>query len=398
MASKSSSPGPNPTTNPVPKQARSRKAATQNINTGRAGSSGGIILEKEVVAKPKSTPISKSTAPKDASNDALNSTPRRKPRKLNKDPTPIAAPATAPPKLKATPAEAPTSTEIEALKSRVRGLEAKVEEIYKTGSLDRPGRSPRRRGKGCKASSTPQVPTLSTTKSTALVEDDDDDVEEIGRGDPVPSDGEEEGVEELVRLEGELEVARQDLAAIRPRKGRSAAAQDNDNDDDDVEDIPRENNRHVTLSGSYRIPLPASVSVDDVKHIQSGVSAAQNVARSFLEQRRAANTLSPSPSSSSTSTKRPARPPPKSVSSSLEIVPQDAEGKKSWGEWIGGYSVAISRAVGKIEHEAAVESRKGSGSGGGRTKKSGASGGGGGKKRPGVKTKMSGEQVDGLMS
>jgi hypothetical protein len=86
------------------------------------------------------------------------------------------------------------------------------------------------------------------------------------------------------------------------------------------------------------------------------------------------------------------------VSSSLEIVPQDAEGKKSWGEWIGGYSVAISRAVGKIEHEAAVESRKGSGSGGGRTKKSGAGGGGGGKKRPGVKTKMSGEQVDGLMS
>jgi hypothetical protein len=354
------------------------------------------MLEKEAVAKSKSTSTPKSTTPKEASNDVSNSTPRRKPRKLNKEPTPTASQATAPPKLKATTVEPPTSTEIEALKSRVRGLEAKVEELYKTGSLDRPGRSPRRRGKGRKASSTPQVPTLSTS-NTKAPEEDDDDVEEIGRGDPIPSDAEDSGVEELVRLEGELEVARQDLAAIRPRKGRS---QNEVNEDEDVEDIPRESNRHVTLSGSYRIPLPASVSVDDVKHIQSGVSAAQNVARSFLEQRRAGNTLSSSSSpSSSTSQKRPARPPPRSVSSSLEIVPQDDAGKKSWGEWIGGYSVAISRAVGKIEHEAAVESRKGVPSGGGAAKKSGgAAGGGGGKKRPGVKTKMSGEQVDGLMS
>jgi hypothetical protein len=76
----------------------------------------------------------------------------------------------------------------------------------------------------------------------------------------------------------------------------------------------------------------------------------------------------------------------------MEIVTQDGDGKKSWGEWIGGYSVAISRAVKNIEHEAAVESRQ---AGGGGAKKSAT---GGAKKRPGVKTKMSGEQVDGLMS
>jgi hypothetical protein len=35
-----------------------------------------------------------------------------------------------------------------------------------------------------------------------------------------------------------------------------------------------------------------------------------------------------------------------------------AGGKKSWGEWFGGYSVAISRAVKNIEAEAAIESQR----------------------------------------
>jgi hypothetical protein len=381
MASKSSSPGPSAATaTPAVKQARSRKAATQNTNVGRAGSAGGILLEKEKEAKTKATPASKPA--QDAVNEEANKTPRRKPRKLNKDPT-ATTPASA--SKDSAPPEPPTPSEIEALKSRVRGLEAKVEELYKSGSLDRPGRSPRRRGKGRKGSSQQQVPTLSSTKAQAD-DDDDDDVEEIGRGD----NAEEEGVEELVRLEGELEVARQDLAAFKPRGKRTSKAAD----EDDVEEIPRDeggdgsgNNagRHVTLSGSYRIPLPASVSVDDVKHIQSGVSAAQNVARSFLEQRRAAAAVKPaaspnssksasSPASASkpTQKKAAARPTPRSVSSSMEVIPaEDANGKQSWSEWIGGYSVAITRAVKSIEHEAAVESQRagGSGAGGGAKKK-----------------------------
>ena len=77
-------------------------------------------------------------------------------------------------------------------------------------------------------------------------------------------------------------------------------------------------------------------------------------------------------------------------------------GKQSWSEWIGGYSVAISRAVKNIEHEAAVESQRagnagtGSGTGGGAKKKGNTPAKSG--KRPGVKTQMSGEQVEGLMS
>lgn len=326
-----------------------------------------LETEKVVNSKPASTP--KPT--QDPPTDTPNKTPRRKPRKLNKDPAPTTPASTSKDKA---PIDQPTPTEIEALKSRVHGLEAKVEELYKSGNLDRPGRSPRRRGKGRKASSQAQVPTLSSPSTKSKVNDEDDDAIE-----DLPRANADSSVDELVRLEGELETARKDLAAFQPRV---KCAQDDDNEDD-VEDIPRSDTtstgRHVTLSGSYRIPLPASVSVDDVKHIQSGVSAAQNVARSFLEQRRAA-------------VASPARPPPRSVSSSMEVVRADQGERKSWGEWIGGYSVAISRAVKNIEHEAAVEgqSQRASGSGGGGKKKAAGN-------RPGVKTRISGEQVEGLM-
>ncbi|KAH7384159.1 hypothetical protein DE146DRAFT_622847 [Phaeosphaeria sp. MPI-PUGE-AT-0046c] len=395
MASKSSSPGPNATTTtPAPKQARSRKAAPPQAEVGRAGSAGGIVLEREKEKKPKKPSTASKPAPvQEAVDNAASKTPKRKPRKLNKEPT-STTPASAS-KDTATPIEPPTATEIEALKSRVRGLEAKVEELYKSGSLDRSGRSPRRRGKGRKSSSQQQVPTLSNVNVKAKSPEIDDDVEEIGRGNVVEDTDDQD--DELVRLEGELEVARQDLAAFRPRSRRAntKTQADDDDDEEDVEDLPRDDtspssagNRHVTLSGSYRIPLPASVSVDDVRNIQSGVSAAQNVARSFLEQRRAAGAKQPAS----------ARPAPKSVSSSMEIA-EVGGGKQSWSEWIGGYSVAISRAVKNIEHEAAVESQaagnsRGAGGGGG-TKKKGSNAAG---KRPGVKTKMSGEQVDGLMS
>ncbi|KAF2024076.1 hypothetical protein EK21DRAFT_118136 [Setomelanomma holmii] len=417
MASKSSSPGPNPAIATLTKQGRSRKAATQNANAGRAGSAGGIVLERENEAKGKGAPISSKPIVQPAAQGVSASTtttiPRRKPRKLNKDPAPNTT--SSQPKVSATTdkagsVEPPTAIELEALKSRVRGLEAKVEELYKNGTLDRPGRSPRRRGKGRKNSSQQQVPTLASTDKQPVATEEEEEVEEIGRGNG-DADGDEE-VEELVRLEGELEVARQDLAAYRPRNTRKSSGQTYVDEEEDIEEIPRDDgkpgngksaSRHVTLSGSYRIPLPASVSVDDVKHIQSGVSAAQNVARSFLEQRRAAAVVNNIPATPPATKKTPKRPTPKSVKSSLEIAEVGGpEGKQSWSEWIGGYSVAISRAVKSIEHEAAVESQRaspgtrsgpaGAKKGTGGAKKSGSAG-----KRPGVKTKLSGEQVDGLM-
>jgi hypothetical protein len=191
---------------------------------------------------------------------------------------------------------------------------------------------------------------------------------------------EEEADEELERLESELDGARRDLANYRPRSRRTVS-----DETDYVEEIPRRDaaeapvDRQVTLSGSYRIPLPASVHIDDVKTIQSGVSAAQNVARRVLEQRRAA-----------ASSRQPAAAAGKGAGAGLEVVSEGGLGteKKGWGEWIGGYSMAISRAVKSIEHEAAMEGQR---SGGAAPKKTT-------RKRPAAKTAVSGEAVQGLMS
>ncbi|KAF1957969.1 hypothetical protein CC80DRAFT_592435 [Byssothecium circinans] len=338
---KSQSPGPNPPTS-QPKQARSRKAAipAEQSTAGRAGSAGGIVLEAKNKTPPAPTVAATqkplTTTPAASSTTGPNR-PRRRPRKLNKEPTPEnATAATTSTATTASPAE----IELEALKSRVRGLESKVEELYASAEA-RTGRSPRRRGKGRKGSSATQVPTLSST--VERVED------------------EEDADEELVRLEDELETARKDLEIYqprtRPRTKRSTSAES-----DHIEEVPRDGSetvvmgdRQVTLSGSYRIPLPATLDMKDVQKIQSGVSAAQNVAKSFLEQRRASQAArGPTPPAASTA--RPKAAVRKTSPPSMEVSTEKTS--KGWGEWIGGYSMAISRAVKNIEAEAAIESQK----------------------------------------
>ncbi|EMD87948.1 hypothetical protein COCC4DRAFT_173281 [Bipolaris maydis ATCC 48331] len=401
MGSKSASPGPSAKPAAPAKQTRSRKGTPPSqAEQGRAGSAGGVVLPKGKVARASTSPSKKTTAavvrPSVDTAAAEAKTPRRKPRKLNKSPTstPINAPAS--PTRTSISKGSPPSSELEALKARVRELEAKVEELYKTGATSdaRGGRSPRRRGKGRKASSTVQLTRTNTNTSDASVNN--------ARGQEVADNDEEDADEELVRLEGELEVARQDLEHYRPKTRRARS-----DETEYVEEIPRRasngggTERQVTLSGSYRIPIPASVNLEDVQTIKSGVSAAQNVARSFLEQRRAAaaaarTTQDTRPSASTT---RPQR----SMSSNLEVAVDNRGGKQSWSDWIGGYSMAITRAVSKIEHEAAVEAQMARGNGGG-------GGGGGGRrtsvptskkmagKRPAARATLSGEQVHGLMS
>ncbi|KAJ4320097.1 hypothetical protein N0V94_003567 [Neodidymelliopsis sp. IMI 364377] len=398
MSTKPQSPGPNPTSTTSAKQPRSRKAAnTDQMSAGRAGSAGGVMLDKEHAKKVNPPSSSTASKPAQASKDIP---PKRKPRKLNKEPTSTST-ATAP---ATTPIEA--AAELEALKSRVRGLEAKVEELYKStpSPANTSTRSPRRRGKGRKNSSSATTATLGN-----LAKDRQE------QSTPLPNEGEqeeEEADEELSRLEGELEVARQDLARYRPSPRRTTTS-------DSIEEIPRDGpatttdaNRQVTLSGSYRIPLPATLNPEDVKTIQSGVSAAQNVARSFLDQRRANQALrnaqaeTPPPPSSQPaapsakgSSKPKARAPAAQASTELTTqLDNGAGGKQSWGEWIGGYSLAISRAVKTIEHEAAMEAQQQQQQQQTRPASSSKAGPSGTKKkRPGVKSKLSGEQVQGLM-
>ncbi|KAF2746131.1 hypothetical protein M011DRAFT_468991 [Sporormia fimetaria CBS 119925] len=289
-----------------------------------------------------------------------------------------------------------TTNELEALKSRVRGLEAKVEELYKAGSANSStgngsgagrARSPRRRGKGRKGSNTTVIsPTeIPDAERVQEVLDDEGEVVEMG-----------EESEELRRAETELALARRDLETYQGggggRRGRPSNRRNRSSQDEGIEEIPRAGepglldsetlhmDRQVTLTGSYRIPLPATVSMDDVKNLQSGVSAAQNVARSFLEQRRA---------------RQRAELRERGVEEEKPVVKREGsgEGKQSWGEWFGGYSMAISRAVKNIEAEAAVESapvnstaRKAGKTGGtaGSRNTSGKAGVGGGKRQKGT--------------
>ncbi|KAF2276370.1 uncharacterized protein EI97DRAFT_450220 [Westerdykella ornata] len=333
---------------------------------------------------------------------------RRRPRKLNKEPPsslkldqtrppsqsqsqpqpPAASTPTAlPPSTKASNPHTPTTSatgELEALESRVRGLEAKVEELYKAGRAARGVRSPRRRGKGSRRNySKVQVGDVDTGTSAAaeqsgkVVGGFEKDAEH-GRDDgTVHADMEREAEEEeeeakneeLVRLEGELAVARRDLESYqRPRQSRRRRSTRLDEppegqgeEEDLVEEIPRvsspgiqrrsQGGRQVTLIGSYRIPLPATVSMDDVRSIQSGVSAAQNVARSFLEQRRAA-----ARTTGQTRSRPQQHRQQQQCSSAVPQHTTEADGKQSWAEWFGGYTMAISRAVRNIEAEAAIES------------------------------------------
>lgn len=375
----STKPQPSPPNTAPAKQARSRKPATavEPATAGRAGSAGGVVLEKESVKKAASSSSSTKTT-RAAAVDTKEAQPKRKPRKLNKEPS--------------TAAKDVVSTEVaelEALKSRVRGLEAKVEELYKSAppQAGAAARSPRRRGKGRKTSSATTTATLGGLAK---------EKETHSPSQVAPLDDEELADEELVRLEDELETARQDLALYhpgsstsssqhqRPRARRSAG-----DDAEEVEEIPRERptaerpgvDRQVTLSGSYRIPLPASLNPEDVKTIQSGVAAAQNVARSFLDQRRAN-----APQAKGKAQRA------QEGGGENGVRKETEGGKMGWGEWIGGYSVAISRAVKSIEHEAAMEAQRP----GGKSVRAGAEGGKRGK-RPGVKTALSGEQIEGLM-
>lgn len=67
--------------------------------------------------------------------------------------------------------------------------------------------------------------------------------------------------------------------------------------DDEIETIPRptapaigeptERNQSVALKGSYKIPLPSTLSTDDVRAVQSGFSAASTVAREIATAIRA---------------------------------------------------------------------------------------------------------------
>ena len=194
-------------------------------------------------------------------------TERRKPRKLNKNIANITGvAANDSPKVSAGKNGSGLDIEVEALKERVVSLEEQIKDLY---SRPVAKGSPRRRGRRRKNTGATQENTTETELS------------------PENEAGGKEN--DLARLEDDLHSARAELAALTSQTTPKQASKGSTESEEIVEEIPRarspqlqaQNNsqKQVTLSGSYRIPLPENISLDDVRSIQQGVKSASVLAR-----------------------------------------------------------------------------------------------------------------------
>jgi len=116
-------------------------------------------------------------------------------------------------------------------------------------------------------------------------------------------------------------------------------------DDADVEEIPRaalpsarpESSRTVSLTGNYKIPLPSTLSTDDVRAIKEGVFAAGSIAKEITAALRGSH--------------------------SADVASEDGAGPGtetprtpgSWARLIEGASQLVQKAAHAIELDAAVE-------------------------------------------
>jgi hypothetical protein len=256
---------------PVAVTKAQQPSSAQKIAMAQPRQNSGVPLPPDVIAE--------QTAPPNSSDGIGGQGRKRKPRKLGRPTGATAADGVG------TPSGNPSALnqEVEALKSKVNQLEGQVEELYnRAGSANLAAtKSPRRRGRG--------------------------------RGPPPP-----ESLEELQKLEVELAETQRELAALRLKREavgtgtpsqRPGGLSRRASVDDDVEEIPRisgpgvesaSQGKSVTLTGSYRIPLPSSVSMEDVKSIQSGINSANNIAKGLMEshrsQRSASQRVNTSPS------------------------------------------------------------------------------------------------------
>lgn len=110
------------------------------------------------------------------------------------------------------------------------------------------------------------------------------------------------GEREFANLQQELENALDELSSLHTREDNQIAiSKRGTKPSDEVEEISRlppgmearrrPLGRAVTLSGRYDIPLPATVRAGDLETIKRGINSAQNLARSFMDERRTTTTF-----------------------------------------------------------------------------------------------------------
>ncbi|KAF1816777.1 hypothetical protein P152DRAFT_444972 [Eremomyces bilateralis CBS 781.70] len=310
----------------APKRRRPRKLAREP-DLSRDSSGGGVRI-----SSPERTEPQNATSNQHSEQADPPATARRRPRKLNRRDTNAS-----------TDGGVPLSSEVEALKSRVREIEEQVRELY-----SRPAAAPklpRRRGRAKKGVG------QDGQRGTGGTEGDSDT--------PVTRE------EELSRLNQVLLEARRELRhhGAGSDDVRSARSSRNNSprpvvtgtrgrkwcepviDEEEVEEIPRaekpgdpsaQRDRSVTLSGTYQVRLPSNLSMDDVRAIQNGVTSAGNIARSLAEANARAKAT-------------------EQAAPRITQAVGDGE-KQSWSEWFGTYSSSIARVLNNVEHQAVAES------------------------------------------
>jgi hypothetical protein len=161
--------------------------------------------------------------------------------------------------------------------------------------------------------------------------------------------------------------------------------------DEEIETIPRsedpavngrlDQSRSVALKGSYKIPLPSTLSTDDVRAVQSGLAAASSVAREIAtamrgsgsgnrpvpgetgQGQRGTSTLPSSlrlsiPLHVSTHSTNMSKAPTTSTST-VKIDPQtEASSSRSWTSLLNSCTKLVSNAANAIEMEAVVDATR----------------------------------------
>jgi hypothetical protein len=211
--------------------------------------------------------------------------------------------------------------EIRKLETRVQGIETQVQEIRRRGeSKGARRRAHRNRSVGAGATTTDDETAAESTAAASEVE-----------AATVPGDDDKAGAGENGHH-----------AAVAATPGARAAT--DEDDDDDVEYIPRPHasraqvqppQRAITLSGSYRLPLPASVSEREMRAVQRGIAGVQNIARRVLVGASAGDGNAAA-----------------AASSRGDVATQSGGG---WSAWLGAYSVSVARMVREGELSGRVE-------------------------------------------
>ncbi|TLD29965.1 hypothetical protein E2P81_ATG06618 [Venturia nashicola] len=112
----------------------------------------------------------------------------------------------------------------------------------------------------------------------------------------------------------------------------------------------------VALKGSYKIPLPSTLSVDDVRAVRNGLAAASSVTREIATALRGGRSREDSVMKETVWDKKGSAQAQSTSNTSIDPL-ADASSPRSWTSLLNSCTKLVSNAANAIEMEAAVEAK-----------------------------------------